>query len=257
MAVLIGVASVVYTNFVVKQLAKEENARVKLNVEAIKLSAQTQDVKALTFLAEILKSNSTIPVIITDSTKQINTDSDFRNLDSAKVLDTAYLKKKLVEMKNHNEAIPLESEFSKQYLFYDDSSIVVMLKYYPYLQLLIISLFIFVAYLAFSSSRRFEQNQVWVGMSKETAHQLGTPLSSLMAWVAYLRSANGKLEPTMVNEIEKDVLRLETITDRFSKVGSQPKLEPHNMVSLLNDSIGYLQKRVSQKVAISISPESD
>ena len=174
-----------------------------------------------------------------------------------KVLDTAFLKKRLAEMKRNNPGIDVGSEFSRQMLFYDDSSIIVMLKYYPYLQLLIIALFIFVAYLAFSSSRRFEQNQVWVGMSKETAHQLGTPLSSLMAWVEYLRASDGKLTQEMVNDIEKDVNRLEVITERFSKVGSQPALDEHDVVLVLKEAIAYLEKRVSAKVHFSISSDSD
>lgn len=256
MAVLIGVSSVVYTNYVVKKLANEEDARIQLIVRASELLTTTQDAEALTFFFTIQQSNKTIPLIVTDSTEEINGDTYWSNLDSAKAVDTAYLKERLMDMKK-NGSIPLETEYLRQRLFYDDSSIIIMLKYYPYLQLVIITLFILVAYFAFSSSRRFEQNQVWVGMSKETAHQLGTPLSSLMAWVEYLKASDGKLSPEMVDDIEKDVLRLEVITERFSKVGSNPTLEEHDLVLVIKEAIRYLEKRISKKVSISIHPDSD
>lgn len=246
----------VYTNYVVKKLANEEDARIELIVRASELITTTQDAEALTFFTAIQISNKTIPLIVTDSTEEINGDTYWSNLDSAKATDTAYLKERLNEMKR-NGSFPLETEYLRQRLFYDDSSIINMLKYYPYLQLVIITLFILVAYFAFSSSRRFEQNQVWVGMSKETAHQLGTPLSSLMAWVEYLKASDGKLSPEMVDDVEKDVQRLEVITERFSKVGANPTLEEHDLVLVIKEAIRYLEKRISKKVTISINPESD
>jgi signal transduction histidine kinase len=127
------------------------------------------------------------------------------------------------------------------------------LRYYPFIQLAVIGLFLLIAYLLFSQARRSEQNQVWVGMAKETAHQLGTPLSSMMAWVELLK-LKGVDHETLV-EIEKDVNRLETITDRFSKIGSLARLEPTDIVKLIYDSISYIRSRTSQKVKFIITPD--
>lgn len=253
-AVLIGVSSIVYTNFVVKKLANEELERVKLMVDATKLITELDvDNEALGFLISINKRNTTTPVIITDTSGNI---THYRNLDSTLALDTNYLKKKVEEMRAANEPLKLNTDYP-EYFYYGDSSIILMLRYYPYVQLFIIALFILVSYMAFSSSRKFEQNQVWVGMSKETAHQLGTPLSSLMAWVEYLRTGDGNISNEIIDEIEKDVDRLNQVTERFSKVGSQPELEVVNIYTLIEHSVAYLQKRISNKVLISITADSD
>jgi len=255
-AVVIGVSSVVYTNYVVQKLAKEERARVQLMVESAKLISELEkpDSETLGFLYRILQGNTTTPVIITDTSGLI---IQHGNLDSTREADTTYLLQKLEEMKTQNDPVYLASKFLPQLFYYGDSSTIIMLKYYPYIQLVIIALFIIVSYLAFSSSRRFEQNQVWVGMSKETAHQLGTPLSSLMAWVEYLRGSGDQFPQEIVTEIEKDVKRLEVITERFSKVGAQPVLEELNVYSVVQNAINYLQTRVSKKVEISIDESSE
>ena len=254
-AVVIGVSSVVYTNYVVKKLAKEERNRVQLIVESTRLITELEaSDEALNFLIDIIKSNTTTPVIVTDTLGKI---TQFRNLDSAKALDSNYLYDKLREMKVQNEPVFLKSEFFPEIYHYGDSSTIILLKYYPYVQLCIIAMFIFVSYLAFSSSRKFEQNQVWVGMSKETAHQLGTPLSSLMAWVDYFRSEEPQKVPEeIIAELEKDVKRLEVVTERFSKVGSQPILELVNVHDLLSQTVAYLTRRVSRQVNISFDPRS-
>jgi anti-sigma regulatory factor (Ser/Thr protein kinase) len=254
-AIIIGVASVVYTNYVVKKLAKEERERIQTIVKATKLITEIEsNDEALNFLIGIIKSNTTTPVIVTDTNGLI---TQYRNIDSVKALDSAYLYATLEVMKEENEPVFLKSEYFPEIYHYGDSSTIIMLKYYPYVQLFIIALFIFVSYLAFSSSRKFEQNQVWVGMSKETAHQLGTPLSSLMAWVEYFRGDSETFPKEIVDEVEKDVNRLEVITERFSKVGSQPVLSETNARSIIESSIAYLQKRVSKQVAISIDDKSD
>ncbi|MBI1185225.1 hypothetical protein GC194_13210 [bacterium] len=254
-AVVIGVSSVIYTNYVVQKLAREERARVQLIVDATKLITEIEpNDEALNFLMNIIRGNTTTPVIVTDSAGII---TQYRNLDSAKALDSAYIYHQLQEMKAEHEPVYLNSDYFPEIYHYGDSSTIILLKYYPYVQLFIIALFIFVSYLAFSSSRRFEQNQVWVGMSKETAHQLGTPLSSLLAWVEYLRGEGDKFPQEIVSEIEKDVNRLEVITERFSKVGSQPVLVQDNVNEVIASSISYLQNRVSRKVLIEIDPASD
>ena len=142
----------------------------------------------------------------------------------------------------------------KQYIYFEHSILIDMLSFYPYMQLSVISLFVFISYFAFSSSRNAEQNQVWVGMSKETAHQLGTPLSSLMGWIEYLKTT--KLEASIVDEISKDVSRLETITDRFSKIGSDSKFEEVSVKEIIDRVIVYLRLRISDKVEISVSGDA-
>lgn len=254
-AIIIGVASVVYTNYVVKKLAKEERERIQTIVKATKLITEIEsNDEALNFLIGIIKSNTTTPVIVTDTNGLI---TQYRNIDSVKALDSTYLYATLEEMKEENEPVFLKSEYFPEIYHYGDSSTIIMLKYYPYVQLFIIALFIFVSYLAFSSSRKFEQNQVWVGMSKETAHQLGTPLSSLMAWVEYFKGDTETFPQEIVDEVEKDVKRLEVITERFSKVGSQPVLTEINARTIIESSIAYLQKRVSKQVAITIDEKSE
>jgi signal transduction histidine kinase len=173
----------------------------------------------------------------------------WRNLDSATVaLDSTYLKKQLDEMKLEHAPIKIPVFNEEQYIYYHNSTLLSKLTYYPYVQLTVIALFIIIAYLAFSASRNAEQNQVWVGMAKETAHQLGTPLSSLMGWLEYLRSTG--LEESTAIEIAKDIHRLETVTDRFSKIGAKPKLAPSPIAEVVEHSLNYLRSRVSNKVDV-------
>ncbi|KRO56365.1 MAG: histidine kinase, partial [Cryomorphaceae bacterium BACL11 MAG-121001-bin54] len=142
-----------------------------------------------------------------------------------------------------------------QWIYYKDSVLLNRLRFYPIYQLGFIGIFMFIAYFIFSSSRRSEQNQVWAGMAKETAHQLGTPLSSLMAWLELLKSKEGMKE--MVVEMEKDIIRLETITARFSKIGSKPNLETINIIELLKESTNYLKSRFPEKVNIKMNFEKE
>ena len=140
-------------------------------------------------------------------------------------------------------------------IFHKDSYVLTQLRYFPYIQLAIIGIFLLVAYLLFSTARRSEQNQVWAGLAKETAHQLGTPLSSMMAWVDYLEAKD--IGSETIEELRKDVNRLSTITDRFSKIGSNPTLVPENIVSVIYSSVSYLKTRTSQKINyyINVQPE--
>ena len=172
------------------------------------------------------------------------------NLDSLKVSEEGYLEEQLAIMKSEHEAIEVAiGEDYFQYIYYKNSYLLTQLKYFPYVQLGVISLFIIVSYLAFSWSRKAEQNQVCMGLAKETAHQLGTPLSSIMAWLEVLRSKS--VDEETLKEFEKDVKRLETITERFSKIGSIPKLEARNLQEILSEAIRYMQSRVSKKVEFS------
>jgi signal transduction histidine kinase len=151
--------------------------------------------------------------------------------------------------------IPELNTSFKNYIYYKDSSLLTQLRYYPYFQLAVIALFLLVSYFAFSTSRKAEQNQVWVGMAKETAHQLGTPISSLIAWVEYLKLKG--LEPEMTNEVEKDILRLSTITERFSKIGSTPKLNTENVADVVKQTMDYIQSRSSDRVQFSFNSPKD
>jgi two-component system, sporulation sensor kinase D len=198
------------------------------------------------FNADIIISSASVPVIYTDST-QVKV-LDFSNeIDSSIMTKPHLLAAKLISM--HKQAPPLEINLGagiKNYIFYDESSTLKQLRYYPYVQLLIIGLFLIIAYTLFSTARKSEQNMVWVGMSKETAHQLGTPLSSLMAWIEHLKATN--VDPSIVHEMNRDVERLQTITDRFSKIGSQPTLEMENMAIILEHAVDYLNQRFSKNV---------
>ncbi|MBN2819127.1 MAG: HAMP domain-containing histidine kinase, partial [Bacteroidales bacterium] len=245
-AVLIGVGSLWYTNILVEKLAKEERKKVEMWAKATSLiisSDMPND--GMNFLVGIIEQNETIPVIILDDSGKI---IYYRNLDTTKVKNPKYVEKRLQKMRSANDSIVIEN--SKQYLYYDRSIILSQLIKYPYIQLTVIILFILAAYFAFSSSRKAEQNQVWLGLSKETAHQLGTPISSLMAWKEILK-VNSK-EDQLVEELEKDILRLEKITERFSKIGSKPRLKPEDLNSLVESVVKYLKTRSSDKIEFQV-----
>lgn len=250
-AIGIGITSLWYTNRLVEKLSQQEKKNVELWASAVRhLSEIEPDAGDLSFALEVLRNNNTIPMILTDAHGNINS---FGNLDTLNLQDgIKWLKEQVEEMKSEQE--PIEIVFGKQgeknYVYYRDSLLIKQLRYYPFFQLAVISLFLLVSYLAFSSSRNAEQNQVWVGMAKETAHQLGTPLSSLMAWVDYLK-AQGHTGP--VDEIEKDIARLNTITERFSKIGSSPSLKKENVNEVVQTSINYISPRSSSKVTFRLS----
>lgn len=250
-AALIGISSLVYTDRLVKQLAQEEENKVKLWAKATELLANSGDENIdISFVFEVIRDNETVPVILTDQNENI---ISVRNLDSLQSLDTAYVKEQLSLMKE--EHTPIEVGLvagEKNLIFYRNSKLYYSLKYYPYVQLGVISLFIFVSYIAFSTSRKAEQNQVWVGMAKETAHQLGTPISSLLAWMEHLR-AKGVDDQTLT-EIGQDLKRLETITERFSKIGATPKLELKNIAQVMEESVNYMKMRSSKKVIYNFNP---
>ncbi len=250
-AFIIAFSSLIYTNTLVKRLVKEESKKVELVAEATKkLISETGDI---TFYHDIILGNSTVPVILVDNKENVIT---WRNLDSNRVVnDPDYLADRLNHMKANGKPIEiLVFEDQKQFVYFEHSILIDMLAFYPYMQLSVIGLFVLISYFAFSSSRNAEQNQVWVGMSKETAHQLGTPLSSLLGWVEYLKTT--KVDALIVDEISKDVSRLETITDRFSKIGSEPKFEYVSVKDVIDKVIGYLRLRISDKVKISVSGDT-
>ena len=206
------------------------------------------------FMNDITANSVGAPVIVTneDMTKIIS----YGNLDSTLMKNGDYVEKQLAIMRDENQPIEVESvDKGKTYVFYRTSDLINQMRYYPVILIVIVALFLFIAYMLFSYARRSEQNQVWAGMAKETAHQLGTPLSSLMGWIELMKMQEEPFVGT--NEMEKDIERLQIVADRFSKIGSVPVLEPTNVITLIWDTMDYLQKRFSKKFEFEINMPTD
>ncbi len=202
------------------------------------------------FMSEIISNSSNVPVIVTDST-QTNI-LQFGNLNDIRMSNPAYANKMLREMKNQNKPIEINfSEQGKAFIFYKNSNLLTKMKWFPVAQILVIGFFLFIAYMLFSASRKSEQNRVWAGMAKETAHQIGTPLSSILAWVELIKMDENNAKQA-AEEITKDVKRLEIITERFSKIGSTPSLDEDNLTKIIYDTVTYLKPRSPHKVQYNI-----
>ncbi len=202
------------------------------------------------FISEVVLNAASVPVIYAAENGEILA---YGNLDPLEVKEEGYLQRKMKKMASENDPIEIVlQDGSKQYIYYSASELLSQILIYPYIQFGIIALFLFIAYYAFSTARKSEQNKVWVGMSKETAHQLGTPISSLVGWVEYLKSSG--VDEKIVKELEKDVNRLELITERFSKIGSSPELKKTDMRSHLKESFSYLQSRTSRQAHFVFEP---
>jgi len=237
-----------YTNMLATKLAASERQKVEQVANVYKYIATATDIQDYGFFLDLIKAETTIPIISTDHYGHIVA---YSNIDSNKVKqDSTYLPRQLEEMKDFADPIAFElGDGINQYVYYKHSALYTQLLYYPYIQLFIIASFLIVAYTLFNIARRSEQNRVWVGMAKETAHQLGTPISSLVAWIEYLGDSPGmETKKNIIDEMEKDVKRLELIADRFSKVGSQPDLSRQNLVNELENTIDYIKRRASKKV---------
>ena len=203
------------------------------------------------FFDEVVINAASVPVIVTDSTKQHVQASG--NISSDLIDSPEALAETLASMESDNLPIEINlAEQGKSYIFYKGSFLLTQLTYYPIVQLAIMAFFLLVGYLMFSTARRSEQNQVWVGLAKETAHQLGTPLSSMIAWMEIMKMDGQQNEA--LTELSKDVDRLEKITERFSKIGSIPKLSSQNIVEVVHNSVSYLKTRTSRKVIYEINP---
>ena len=245
-AAIIGISSLLYTNQLVRELSREERKKIELWAEATRLLVDPNTVD-LGFPLLVLEYNTTIPVMIVEGDTIIGS----RNIDSLRTTNPRYMYRQLDKMKKKNPSIPIVLEGGyTQYLYYLNSTLLRRLTWYPYIQLGIILLFILVSYLAFSASRKAEQNQVWVGLSKETAHQLGTPTSAMLGWVEILREKH--LDQELVSELGKDADRLEKITERFSKIGSRPVLKPENIMEVVSESVEYLRSRTSELVVFEL-----
>lgn len=243
-AILVGMGSLIYTKTLVRKLKTEERENIGVWAEATRLVAISDTSQNLAFLSSIIDNNNTVPVILTDESDSI---IDTRNFESKRIRDSKYLKMTLKKIKEKKEPILIDLENGHYNLiYYKDSIILTMLIFYPFVQFGIIILFILVSYLAFNSSRKADQNQVWVAMSKETAHQLGTPTSSLSGWLEILQ--NKHPEVTITKELARDIERLEKVTERFSRIGSKPSLSRENIPAIISRTIDYLKSRSSSKV---------
>jgi two-component system, sporulation sensor kinase D len=260
-AVVIAGASLWYTSYLVRNISKAERTRAELWAQSTRNIIAMPDVndEYITFIYS-MRDSLAVPAIVVDSAENIITwrglDSTKTNIDldadSTKTYDPKYFKMQLELMKKqHPEPIVLELDTrggEKWYVYYKDSLLLMQLRSFPYIQLSVIAVFLLIAYSVFSSSRKSEQDQVWVGLAKETAHQLGTPISSLMAWVELLRSRFNAPDDPLILEMENDVKRLETVADRFSKIGSKPVLHNHVVYEVVEVFVNYFRVRVSDKI---------
>ena len=233
-AILIAAASLLVSHYLVRDLQREERNKMEVWAEAMRVLSEADEDTDLSLVIQVIEGNNTIPVIVLD---QQNNVVDYRNIE-----DTTHIAER---MRAHGDSIRI-SDY--QLLCYDESTLLKRLTLYPYWALGIVTVFAAVALLALLASKRAEQNKVWVGLSKETAHQLGTPISSLMAWVEILKETYP--DDQLIPEMDKDVKRLERIAERFSKIGSLPEPVDESMNALLDRVIEYMDKRTSQKVAI-------
>lgn len=261
-AFMIAIASVYFTRIIVEQLKERELGIIELYAKSLEFTIRNQNNPSeLAFAVEnILYPNNSIPVIQTNGVGQVQAT---RNIEIDDALSDEerddYLKELLEEMKLEYDPIEIPNRdengevYDYQYIYYKNSVLLNRLEYYPLVQLSVIAVFALVAYIAFNYSKSAEQNRVWVGLAKETAHQLGTPISSLMAWIEYIKE-DGSLDNTeIIEELEKDVQRLEMVTARFSNIGSVPILNFENIPACVQETISYLRKRISKKVEINMT----
>ena len=247
-ATLIGGVSLYFTNVLARSVAAEEQKRMQIWAEATRQIAISNIDNEISFYLEIIRNNTTIPVILVDDDNSV---ISTMNIPASKANDTAYYRKRLIEMEAKHDPIVINLPRNhKNFIYYDDSTVLKQLAHFPFIQMSIIGIFLLVAYLAFSSSRKAEQNKVWIGMSKETAHQLGTPISSLMAWIEILKQDESNA--SYVGEMQKDIDRLRMIADRFSKIGSLPTLQPCNLSEAIETAVGYMRTRVSSNVTLDV-----
>lgn len=251
-AVVIAIASVFVSDLLIKDLAREERQKIEVWAEATRVVTSEDPSLNMKLILQIIQGNTSIPVMLCNEQDSV---MNYKNIELPEKNVEEFLYQKAQELKKKNQPIPIDMEDGTfQYLYYDDSINLKRLLIYPYAQLSVMAVFILIAFLALTSTKRAEQNKVWVGLSKETAHQLGTPISSLIAWVEYLKMK--EVDPSLLEEMEKDVKRLETIADRFSKIGSQPEPVPLDIRHSIRAALNYMETRISSKVKITVeAPE--
>jgi K+-sensing histidine kinase KdpD len=255
-AVIIAIASGWITHSLVNELKEEERKKIELwakSVALLSMQAISEETNTDVFnnydllLSELISGNTTIPVFYVNERDSV---IGKHNIPSQRENDTVYIKKKINAFKKKHAPIAINlDENTVQYVYYDDSTVLKQLQLFPFVQLGVVFIFIIISFLTLNSTQKAEQNRVWVGLSKETAHQLGTPISSLMAWVEYLKTKNA--DRRLLDEMDKDVQRLKTIAERFSKIGSRPKPEPVDLNKTVREAVEYMERRISAKVTIS------
>lgn len=254
-----------FSNSLVRDLAAQERARMQIWADATReivnavSSSDMAESDHINFLLSIIKANDNIPVLLTDDNGNI---IGHRNFDLPEPVDSlnpmyispaneVFLKSKFEKLSHSPNVIHISIDNNvSQHIYYEDSTLLRNLSLFPYIQLIVMLAFVAVVYFAVSATKRAEQNKVWVGLSKETAHQLGTPISSLMAWTELLRETGA--DTSMVEEMDKDVKRLSTIASRFSKIGSQPQREPTDLVNVIQHSAAYMATRISSRVNLTV-----
>jgi signal transduction histidine kinase len=255
LALLVALLSLLLSNRLVSDLAVEEREKMEvwaLATETLVSESMAEDGDMdMSLVLRVLEGNTTIPLILYDKTSGEVVSS--RNLKVPEKDAEAFLMREMMRFERKHR--PIELQEMNQLLYYDDSFLLKKLQLFPYLQLLVITLFVALAFLALNRSRRAEQNRVWVGLSKETAHQLGTPISSLMAWLEYLKLK--EVDPVLLSEIDKDVERLQIIAERFSKVGSTSGLAQADLREALRNAISYMEQRVSKEVTFELELPSE
>ncbi|MCS6968810.1 MAG: ATP-binding protein [Cytophagales bacterium] len=249
-AIFIGIGSISYTNYLVSLILEQEEQQTSIFAKVQEYIATVEPNENINTLIAVIEENYTYPVILTNERDSI---IDWRNISIPKGKDSlSYLAKELAEMKAAHPPIVVEPAAGlKNFIYYKNSTLVTQLKLYPYVELGIMIAFFAIVYVLFDASRKAEQDKVWVGLAKETAHQLGTPISSLVAWLEYFKAVES-LDKSIIGELEKDVSRLETITARFSSIGSPPVLKFENIEQLVRENVDYLQKRISSRVRFQV-----
>lgn len=248
-ATIVGI-SIIFTNHLAGAIAKEEQRKMETWAEATRLLLNDE---YSDFIFHIIEQNENIPVIIVDDRDRY---ISARNFNEPKTNVEQYYEKQIQRLKNTNPPIEIVlDENTSQYIYYDNSNLLKMLEYFPYIQLSIIALFLMLVIWAISTDKRAEQDKLWAGLSKETAHQLGTPISSLMAWNEILKTKIGE-DDIIIFEINKDIERLKIITERFSKIGSIPELSQQNISVITEQAVNYMLNRTSKKITYSVEDSS-
>ena len=258
-SVVISASSIVYTSQLVQKIRDRESKQIALYAKTLEYLTNDGELSNAVFiLEEIVDANNTIPVIVADEYGEADY---YKNLPAADAIKDStrrrdFLYSEIQRMREEHEPILVTLSDNGQIygyktIYYKNSLLLTQLKYYPYIQLSVIAIFALITFAVFNYSRTAEQNRVWVGMAKETAHQLGTPLSSLLAWTEYFKEQFPEHQDIFL-ELEKDVDRLEMITERFSNIGSVPQLREENVPEVINEVVKYLQKRISRKVVMEI-----
>ena len=248
LATIISVVSLLYSSKLARNLAAEERMKIEIWASAIEQLATADEAADMALILKVLENNKTIPIILYDENTERFVTNNIKPPPPESETRKYWQKKTAQFLKKHE---PIVLSELNQTIYYDDSYTLKQLQIFPFLQLLAIAVFFMLAFFALKTSYRSEQNKVWVGLSKETAHQLGTPISSLVAWIEYLKLK--EIDCETIGEIEKDITRLEIITDRFSKIGSKSFLEPFVLQDEVKKSASYLERRISRQVSLNFN----